>query len=237
MLALLSLGFLIGISHAFEADHVAAVSSLVSGKTSRITMMRHGAIWGMGHTLTLFLVGGGVLLAGVVIGPNVSNGLETAVGVMLLGLGGHVFYRLWRDRVHFHLHRHGDGTRHFHLHSHAGEDGRHDPGKHSHGHPDGAAIRTLMVGMMHGMAGSASLVLVAAAAMNSLALGLLYILLFGVGSILGMATMSLVIALPLTYTAQALTRVNTSLQFLIGTITIGVGAVKLFESAQFFLLG
>jgi len=232
MLALLSLGFLIGISHAFEADHVAAVSSLVSGRTRIPTMIRHGAIWGVGHTTTLFFVGGAVLLSGSVIGPNFENGLEFVVGLMLLGLGGHVFYRLNRDRVHFHMHTHGDGQAHLHLHSHSGETTAHNPSDHHHRHPDGAVVRTLMVGMMHGMAGSASLVLVAAAAVTSPAVGLLYILLFGVGTILGMAIMSLVIALPLSYTAGALSRANTGLQLLIGTVTISVGLLKLYETSQ-----
>ncbi len=231
MLALLSLGFLIGISHAFEADHVAAVSSLVSGRTRIPTMIRHGAIWGMGHTITLFFVGGAVLLSGSVVGPNFENSLEFIVGLMLLGLGGHVFYRLRRDRVHFHMHVHDGGKAHLHLHSHATDSAPHDAAHHSHDHPDRSAWRTLAVGMMHGMAGSASLVLVAAAAMSSPLAGLAYILLFGVGSILGMAIMSLVIALPLSYTAKALSRVNTGLQLLIGSITISVGVFKLYQTS------
>jgi cytochrome c biogenesis protein CcdA len=235
MLAILTLGFLIGITHAFEADHLAAVSSLVSGKTDRNTIMKHGALWGVGHTTTLLLVGGVVLLTGNAITEQFSMGLELIVGVMLVGLGGHVLYRLRRDRVHFHRHQHKDGTSHFHIHSHRDETAAHDATRHQHSHPDHAAKRTLAVGMMHGAAGSAALVLIAAAAMTTPLIGLLYILLFGAGSILGMVGMSVVIALPLTWTARAMTRVNGALQLAIGTVTIGLGIYTIAVSTQALL--
>lgn len=234
MFALLSLGFIIGITHAFEADHLAAISALVSGKTKRGTILRHGAIWGLGHTLTLFLIGAVVLITGVGISEQFSNGLEMIVGLMLIGLGVHVLYRLHRDRVHFHRHRHADGETHFHLHSHENETRAHDPSHHRHRHPDPAASRTLTVGVMHGAAGSAALVLVAAAAMDSALTGLVYILLFGLGSILGMAAMSVLIALPLAWSARAMTRLNTTLQLTIGLVTIGIGGFTVAQTALVF---
>lgn len=230
MLALLSLGFLIGIAHAFEADHVAAVSSLVSGKSRRGAMLYRGALWGIGHTVSLLLVGGTVLFTGTKINHGVATGLELIVGIMLLGLGGHVLYRLRRDRVHFHLHDHSDGAKHFHLHSHTGETGKHDRAHHSHNHPDRDAIRTLLVGVMHGLAGSAALVLVSAATMASPFTGFAYVLLFGVGSIIGMAAVSLALAIPLAYTARAMTRANGALQLVIGILTMAVGAMTVAEN-------
>jgi cytochrome c biogenesis protein CcdA len=235
MFTLLSLGFLIGLAHAFEADHVAAVSALVSGRSNPRQMVRLGALWGLGHTLTLFLVGGTVLLAGTAVPEVVSTGLEGMVGLMLIGLGAHVLWRLHRDRVHFHRHRHTDGHEHLHLHSHRDEAGPHNARRHAHAHPDPAALRTLAVGMMHGLAGSAALVLVTAAAMTSALTGLTYIALFGLGSILGMATVTAAIALPLSWTAGAMTRVNGAVQLLIGTLTIGIGALTLVDSATVFL--
>jgi cytochrome c biogenesis protein CcdA len=235
MLTLLSLGFLIGIAHAFEADHVAAVSSLVSGRSRPRQMVRMGALWGIGHTLTLALVGGTILIAGTAIPATVSTGLEGVVGLMLIGLGGHVLWRLWRDRVHFHRHAHADGTEHLHLHSHRDEVRPHRAARHAHRHPDPTAVRTLLVGMMHGLAGSAALVLVTAAAMNSALAGVTYIALFGIGSILGMATVTLAIALPLSWTAGAMTRANGAIQVLIGTLTIGIGALTLVDSATMLL--
>lgn len=235
MIALLTLGFLIGVTHAFEADHLAAVSALVSGKSKRATILRHGAFWGVGHTITLTLIGGVVLLAGVGISPQASNGLEFIVGLMLLALGAHVLYRLRRDRAHFHRHSHGDTkgqgvAEHFHLHSHSNETTAHDRASHRHQHPDRAAFRSLAVGIMHGAAGSAALVLAAAAAMTSPLARLLYILLFGIGSIIGMVAMSMVIALPLVWSARHLTRLNSSLQLVVGLVTMAVGAYTVFET-------
>lgn len=230
MLSLLALGFLIGLAHAFEADHIAAVSALVAGRKRPSAMVRLGALWGLGHTLTLALVGGGVLMFGATVPERLSLGLEGIVGLMLIGLGGHVLWRLWRDRVHFHRHRHRDGTEHLHLHSHRAEAAPHDVARHRHRHPDPAAARTLAVGMMHGLAGSAALVLVTAATMHSASDGLVYILLFGLGSVIGMASVTLAIAVPLSWTAAFMTRANGAMQMLIGTLTIGVGGLTAGQS-------
>ncbi len=227
MLPILSLGFLTGMGHAFEADHVAAVSSLISGRRKPGDMALQGALWGMGHTLTLLIAGGSVMLAGRAIGPVWASRFEAMVGVMLVLLGAHVLWRLWRERAHFHVHTHEDGTRHLHLHSHRGERGAHDPAHHTHAHPDARSWRALLVGMMHGLAGSAALVLTVAAAQTSAAMGLAYIVLFGVGSILGMTVMSLAMAVPLVATARWMTRANGALQLAIGAITIAIGVTTL----------
>lgn len=223
MFSLLTIGFLIGISHAFEADHLAAVTALVSGKSNRRNIFNQGMFWGAGHTITLFLIGGGAILAGATIPEHFSMGLELIVGLMLVALGTHVLYRLKRDRAHFHRHQHNDGTKHFHLHSHAGDNAAHNPGKHRHAHPDAKALRSLWVGMMHGVAGSAALILTTASQINSPFMAVIYILLFGAGSLLGMAAMTALVALPLSWTARSLTRANTVLQLGIGTLTIGFG--------------
>ncbi len=223
MLSLMFLGFLIGVAHAFEADHLAAVSALVSGERGIGRIARQGAMWGLGHTLTLLIVGGVVLALGRAIPDRTASGLELAVGVMLVGLGAHLLFRVYRDRVHVHRHRHADGTAHFHLHSHKNDAGAHNPNRHRHAHPDGAALRSLAVGVMHGLAGSAALILVTASTLNSVAAGIGYILLFGLGSILGMASISAVIALPLSYTARYLTKANLALQLMIGCLTTGIG--------------
>ena len=154
MFGILSLGFLLGMQHALEPDHIAAVSSIAARRTHVGDIVKHGLTWGLGHTLTLFIFAGVAILLGRAIPETVSQPIETAVGVMLVGLGAHVWWRLWRDRVHFHSHSHGDTT-HFHAHSHAGETGPHARAEHSHGH--GFRWRTLLVGLMHGMAGSAAL--------------------------------------------------------------------------------
>src|SRR5256885_6415021 len=137
---------------------------------------------------------------------------------MLIGLGAHVLWRLWRDRVHFHQHGHGDGTVHFHAHSHAGETGPHARAAHAHGH--GFRWRTLLVGLMHGMAGSAALLVLAVSQASSPAIALGYIALFGIGSMLGMGVLSTVIAVPLVVSARWLTWANGGLPASVGIVTM-----------------
>lgn len=235
MFTILATGFLIGGSHAFEADHVAAVSSLVAGKTERRQIIRHGIIWGMGHTLTLLVVGGFLLITQTALSSRISTGIEGAVGVMLVGLGAHLIWRLRRDRVHLHRHQHGDGKVHLHLHGHAGETGPHSAARHSHTHPDRSAIRTLLVGTMHGLAGSAAIVLTLAASAGSPIAGLSYIAIFGLGSIVGMAAVSAVLSVPLYFSARFLTRTNLVLQLGIAALSIGLGMSIMVTSARLFL--
>jgi high-affinity nickel permease len=221
MLAILSLGFLLGLQHALEADHVAAVSSIAARRSQVGDIVRHGLTWGLGHTLTLFLFAGIALLLGQVIPVGLSNGIETAVGVMLLALGAHVLWRLWRDRVHFHRHSHRDGKAHFHAHSHAGEASPHARAPHIHDH--GFRWRTLLVGLMHGMAGSAALLVLAVAKAPTPLTGLFYILLFGIGSMIGMAALSTLIAVPIALSARWLTVANHTLQGAVGLVTVMIG--------------
>ncbi len=221
MLSLLFLGFLIGMRHALEADHLAAVASISSRETSIRATVRHGAVWGLGHTTTLFLFGSIVLWMDTVMPEALAEGLEMAVGVMLVLLGLDVLRRVIRDRIHYHAHRHGDGRQHFHAHSHAGE-GRHRESHHEHRHGP-FPWRTLFIGFMHGMAGSAALILLTLQSLDSVWLGMLYMLLFGVGSIFGMAAVSSVVALPLAVSARRLTWMHNGLQTAIGLFTLSLG--------------
>ena len=125
------------MQHALEADHVAAVSSIAARETSVRRVVSHGAVWGVGHTLTLMAFAGAAILLGLTIGPALAGWLELAVGVMLIGLGAHVVYVLLRDRVHVHRHRHEGGTVHWHAHSHRGQAGDHAAMSHDHEHPRG----------------------------------------------------------------------------------------------------
>src|SRR5260370_6678930 len=115
MFGILALGFLLGMQHALEADHVAAVSSIAARRSHVGDIVKHGLTWGFGHTLTLFVFAGAAILLGHAIPERVAQPLETAVGLMLVGLGAHVLWRLWRDRVHFYKHRHRDRTRPIHA--------------------------------------------------------------------------------------------------------------------------
>jgi ABC-type nickel/cobalt efflux system permease component RcnA len=230
LLSVLGLGFLIGMQHATEADHVAAVCSVASGRTGVKAIARHGVFWGVGHTLTLLLIAGGCLLMRATISEPVADLLESFAGVMLVGLGAHVLYRLWRDRVHFHAHRHGDQTPHFHAHSHRTEAVPHAKSAHAHEHPAALPWRSLAVGLVHGMAGSASLIVLTAVTLESPGWGIAYILLFGIGTIVGMGLLSVVIAAPITLTARSLTVANSALQLAIGALTIAIGVSTLMET-------
>jgi ABC-type nickel/cobalt efflux system permease component RcnA len=228
--SILILGFLIGMQHALEADHVAALSSLVCRLHSARRIVRHGGLWGIGHTVTLMAVAGGAMLTGASLSGAVTAWLETAVGVMLILLGGHVIWRLIRDRVHFHSHRHGNSTVHLHAHSHKGEAASAHGFDHDHDHPRGLPIRTLLVGMMHGLAGSAALLVLAASTIQDPLVGLGYVLLFGAGSVLGMAALSTLLAIPLGWTARMLTAMNRLLQAGVGVATCLLGVVVLVDN-------
>lgn len=232
MFSILGLGFLVGMHHAMEADHVAAVSSMAARQSKVQGVVKHGLTWGLGHTITLFLFAGAAILLGRSIPDTMAGWLETIVGAVLIFLGVHVLWRLWRDRVHFHAHSHGRDKLHIHAHSHAGQplspNRPHHQEKHDHEH--GFRWRSLIVGLVHGMAGSAALVVLAASQVVDPWLGLAYILLFGVGSMIGMGALSAAIALPLSFSARFLTWANHTLQLAIGLLTIGIGSWTIYES-------
>lgn len=236
MTSILLLGLLIGMQHALEADHVAAVSSLCMRSRSVRRIATHGAVWGLGHSLTLFIFAGAAVLFGLRFGETLAHVLESVVGVMLILLGGQVLFRLWRDRLHFHSHRHAGERAHFHAHSHLGENADHDPDRHVHAHASGLPLRTLVVGMVHGLAGSSALVLLTASTVQDPVMGLLYVGVFGLGSIAGMTVLSSLLAVPLTWTAQALTWTHRSLQAVVGLGTMALGTLLLVETGGAFFL-
>jgi ABC-type nickel/cobalt efflux system permease component RcnA len=229
MLGVLGIGFLLGMQHALEADHIAAVSSIAARRTDLRDIVKHGLTWGLGHTVTLFVFAGAAILLGHAIPVHLARPLETAVGVMLVGLGAHLLWRLWRDRVHFHRHRHRDGTEHIHVHSHAHDAIPHRQSAHLHQH--GFRWRTLLIGLMHGMAGSAALLVLAVSQVANAAYGMFYVLLFGIGSMLGMGALSVAIAVPLVVSARWLTWANRGLQGVVGIVTIAIGGVTIYSTA------
>jgi hypothetical protein len=228
MFGILGIGFLLGMQHALEADHIAAVSSIAARRTDIGDIVKHGLTWGLGHTLTLFVFAGIAILLGRAIPEHLTRPLETGVGIMLVGLGAHVIWRLWRDRVHFHRHVHGDGSEHIHAHSHANEAVAHEQSPHAH--PHGFRWRTLLVGLMHGMAGSAALLVLAISQVANAAFGMFYVLLFGIGSMLGMAALSVVIAVPLAASARWLTWANRGLQAGVGAVTVAIGSMTIYSN-------
>lgn len=230
MTSILVLGFLIGIRHAFEPDHLAAVTAMASGKASLRQTLRQGAVWGLGHTVTLFLVCGAVIYMETAISDFAARMMEAAVGVLLVGLGAEVIRRVIRDRIHFHAHVHAGGETHFHAHSHKDEPkhGVH-PRAHDHDHKAAFPLRFFVVGLMHGMAGSAALAVMTAQTTASPWLAMGYVALFGIGSMVGMALFSAAISLPLR-SARSLTWAHNGLQTAIGCLTVGLGAITFVSS-------
>lgn len=222
LLAALGLGLLLGLQHATEGDHLAAVATLVQRDGTLAKGMRHGLAWGMGHTLMLLFVAGGVGVLGWVISPQLAERFEQVVGAMLVVLGANLGRRLWRERFHFHGHRHGP-VAHFHGHSHGERPvvARHaaDPHRHDHRMP----ARSLLVGMVHGLAGSAALALLVGQTMPSPAWALVYIGVFGLGSLLGMALLSGVLAWSLGRTARRLTQVHLWFNGAAATVSLLLG--------------
>jgi len=220
LVTVLSLGLLLGARHALDIDHVTAVTTILSERPDVRLSGLIGACWGFGHTAMLLLVGVGVLVFKIVIPERVASGLEILVGLMLVVLGTSLALTLWRGRWHLHVHEHG-GDRHQHLHSH-----RLDTG-HVHVHWLRLTLKPFTVGMVHGLAGSAGLALMVLANVRSVWEGMAYLLLFGVGSIVGMVALGAVISLPLVGSASLGRRAQLALQGLasIGSIGLGVGIV------------
>ena len=151
--------------------------------------------------------------------------------VMLLGLGLDVLRKIAKERVHFHVHQHANDTPHFHAHAHK-DDSDHEDSIHQHDHSIGFSYRALFVGFMHGMAGSAALILLTLQQTISPLLGITYIAIFGLGSILGMAALSIVIAIPLRYSSRSLAWLHNGLQGSIGAVTIILGMIVIYTTGS-----
>jgi len=230
MTGILLLGFLIGMRHSLEADHVAVVASLVSRSNSVKNAIRQGTVWGLGHMLTIMLFGSVVLFLDTVIPEHLAQGLEFIVGLMLIFLGADVIRHMVKQRIHFHPHRHADGTAHFHAHAHPESEGRHhNPAAHRHEHPKAFPFRALYVGLMHGMAGSAVLILLTLKSVDSAATGVLYILLFSIGSLVGMATLSVAMGSLFHFAARWATLFQRGLQATVGSATLVLGVLVVYR--------
>ncbi len=198
-LPLVVLGFLLGMKHALDVDHLAAVTTLIAGQRSRWKSVLVGAWWGLGHCASLMLLGGVIILFDLRFPPAASLLLEFGVGLMLIVLGARVLLRLKQGAtLHLHAHEH-EGRRHIHPHIHSGGVKDHARGGH-HGVPPneaGSAKTSLVVGMLHGLAGSAGLTLVLLPSIPTRVMGIVYLALFGAGSILGMTLATFLVSIPL----------------------------------------
>jgi hypothetical protein len=198
---LLVTGFVFGLRHAFDADHIAAMSALVSGSSSLKRSMWRGVVWGAGHTATLLVVGLAVLVFKVAIPAQLEAVFETAVGIMLVGLGAAVLLGIF------------GGENKVHVHPATAE---------SHSSTYSFDGKAFAVGALHGLAGSAAIMLIVLTTARSIHLGLAYIIVFGLGSILGMLVFSGAIAIPLRLSVQNRSA-HATLRVLAGLASIAIG--------------
>src|SRR6185437_13958994 len=250
-LSIIALGFLLGMRHATDPDHVIAVSTIVSRQRGIGQAGIIGALWGIGHTITIFVVGAAIILFHVVIPPRLSLAMELAVGLMLILLGvfnltgitqwiTHRFTPQGSDgtRVHSHLHAH-DGIVHEHVHGHSPEVHMHfDPVK-----PRGLMsrvlrklglyqfLRPLAVGLVHGLAGSAAVALLVLAEIRDPRWAIAYLLVFGIGTIAGMMLITMAIGAPFAYTRKRFAPFHRGLGVASGLLSLGFGLFITFQIA------
>lgn len=246
VLAIVGLGFVLGMRHATDPDHVIAVSTIVTRQRS----IRHagliGALWGVGHTVTIFIVGTLIILFRLTIPPRVGLTMELMVGFMLILLGvlNLTGALQWFTRrftpahhhgaapaadpaiVHSHAHRH-DGTTHEHVHAHAIAV--------AEGKPVGPVghllrrlglyqlLRPLAVGLVHGMAGSAAVALLVLAEIRDPHWAIAYLLVFGLGTIAGMMLITLLIGTPFAWAGSRSARLERGLAVTSGLLSVAFG--------------
>ena len=219
-ISILLIGFALGLQHAVEADHLAAVSTIVSEKKSLLTASVVGGFWGLGHTIALFVVGALVVFLKLQISETTEARLETMVGVMLMLLGSNAIRKLFSaETVHIHKHEH-DGREHIHIHSHEAD----SESSHHRFSP-----RSILIGVVHGLAGSAALMLLILPVIPSPTVALLYIVIFGIGSIGGMMAMSILIGLPFHFTAGRFNALNSAIRLTAGVFSLCLGIWIVYE--------
>jgi high-affinity nickel-transport protein len=242
-LPLLAFGFFLGMRHATDADHVIAVTTIVSRQRSVWLAALIGGAWGVGHTLTIVATGGAIILFGIVIPPRVGLSMEFSVAVMLILLGVLTLTGILQtfragpgddghgDRLsHSHPHVHGDYV-HTHRHGHEPDDHGHTEDETPQARLDRMfgrlglyqALRPLIVGVIHGLAGSAAVALLVLATIRDPVWALAYLLVFGVGTVAGMMLITTAIALPFAYTAARFAGLNRHLGVASGLLSLGFG--------------
>lgn len=207
----LILGFLLGIKHAFEADHLVAVTTMVTEHKNAFKAALVGTFWGIGHTTTLFLIGLLVLLFKLTITEEFSTAFESLVGVMLVVLGVRTLTTV-HETIHTHSHGH-HGVEHTHLHLHKSDMKTHLPHK-----------RSFLVGAVHGVAGSGAFMILILSTIKSITGGIFYIIIFGLGSVIGMTVMSFLVGLPFVFSMGKYMGIDRYLRLGAGIASILFGA-------------
>ncbi|HEV8310746.1 MAG TPA: high-affinity nickel-transport family protein [Methylomirabilota bacterium] len=245
LLTVVLLGFFLGMRHATDPDHVIAVGTIVSRQRTIRGAVLVGLLWGVGHGLTILVVGSAIVLFGLVIPPRLGLGMELGVAFVLIGLG------LWTLRDVFrstgpvaapdlHSHPHGHGV-YVHEHPHG-----HGPG--AHGHLEGQTLptwldrtlgraglarilRPVLIGLVHGLAGSAAVALLVLATIRHPLWAVAYLLVFGLGTIAGMMLITTLVAVPFAYSARRLGRANRGLAIASGVLSLAFGGFLAYQLA------
>ncbi len=206
LLALLALGFLLGMRHATDSDHVIAVTTIVSRERTPRAALRIGVLWGLGHTATLLAVGGAILVFGWVIPPRLGLTLELAVAVVLIALGVMNLTGAFK-RVNRIAHRHDVGAA-AHTHAHAAMTG---------------SVRPLAVGLAHGLAGSAAAALLVLATRTSAGMAMVYLTVFGFGTVAGMVLLTLLMSVPISVLSGRFSNIERLTAHVMGVVSIAFG--------------
>jgi high-affinity nickel-transport protein len=243
LLSIIALGFFLGMRHATDPDHVIAVTTIVARHRTIKDATLIGALWGVGHTLTIVAVGGAILLLGWVIPERVGLSMEFSVALMLILLGimnltgflqwiNGCFFPASGDQLkpasHSHVHA-GDIYSHPHTHDFEGHD--HDPEHMSLIWFDRyfrriglyQLVRPLVVGIVHGLAGSAAVALLVLATIRDPRWAVIYLLVFGIGTIAGMTLITAAISLPVVFGGKASSRIGWGFRVASGLISLGFG--------------
>jgi high-affinity nickel-transport protein len=245
LLSIIAIGFFLGMRHATDPDHVIAVTTIVSQQRRAGRAALIGAFWGLGHTVTIFAVGSAIILFNLVIPPRVGLGMELSVGVMLILLGGWNITSFLQGLspkpmataplVHSHPHQHGDVV-HTHVHEHVAE--------HSHPEVDASVaklderfgnrgayqlIRPLMVGIVHGLAGSAAVTLLILASIRNAHWAIAYLIVFGVGTIAGMMLITMSIASTFRFFGNRFENLNRKFGLAAGLVSLCFGVFLAYQ--------
>jgi len=233
----LALGFTLGLRHAFDADHLVAVSTIVTEHRTLWKSSLVGAAWGLGHTIALTIFGGIVVALRITVTPQLTWYLELAVAVILVVLGINVLARQFgASLLHLHRHEHNGVTHsHFHFHRHSHDPDGHDQEQHRHRHHQVLKLsrKPFFVGMVHGIAGTGALMLVLVGVIPSILMSVFYILIFGLGSLGGMVLVSLLIGFPIALAGKHVQLLEKTLRITAGISSLGFGLLLAWRTGIF----
>jgi hypothetical protein len=245
IVSIIAIGFFLGMRHATDPDHVVAVTTIVSQQRSAKRAALIGVFWGLGHTLTIFLVGCAIILFNVVIPVRLGLAMEFSVSLMLIVLGGWNLASFGNTMpaiaasagaIHTHAHSHG-GLIHTHAHRHDSEDLSHDPGHNAISRMDSQLgggslyqlVRPLVVGIVHGLAGSAAVALLILATIRNPKWAIVYLLVFGIGTIAGMMLITMSIASAFHFIGERFQVFGRQLALISGVVSVAFGLILAYQ--------